>query len=192
MRAPTNSTRKNKPTKATCFEDEPGTASGSRHFVGGCLLGAQVKNWLLLLVWLILLLIPGCRQTAGLHLDSPGQEPKRIELGKDRTFSLRYIHSVEKTPVIEYFRVQDDGRMILTATAYQSYGVGLPSLPEEGHLKVADGWLFLEGLHRVYHDIRIRVGPEARISLEVEGKTYPIHEWYPPGLLVVIRQDFNK
>lgn len=103
---------------------------------------------------------------------------------------MQYIHSVEKTPVIECFRVLDDGRLMLTATAYKSYGVGLPSLPEEGRLTVADGWMVLEDLQRVFPDIRIRVGPEAGASLEVENKKYPIYQWYPAGSLVIIRQDF--
>ncbi len=105
---------------------------------------------------------------------------------------MRYTHSVEKTPVVETFRILDDGRLMLISTAYQSYGVGLPSLPEEGKLTVAGGWLVLENLHREYKDIRLRVGPEAGVSVEVASKSYPIYQWYPAGSLVVVRKDFKK
>ena len=88
---------------------------------------------------------------------------------------MRYTHSVEKTPVVETFRVLDDGRLLLISTAYKSYGVGLPSLPSEGKLTIRDGWFVLENLQREYRDIRLRVGPEAAVMLEQEQQ---LHQHY--------------
>jgi hypothetical protein len=147
---------------------------------------------MLLLFWISLTFAAGCARSDRLVLESPGQLERFIELKKIRTFSLRYVHSVEKTPVIETFQVLDDGNLMLTSTAYQSYGVGLPSLPEEGTLTISDGWLILKNLQRLYPDIRLRVGPEAGVSLEVENRTYPIYQWYPAGSLVIIRKDSGK
>ena len=124
-------------------------------------------------------------------IESPGQTDRSIPLGQSRIFSLRYTHSVEKTPVVETFRVLDDGRLLLISTAYKSYGVGLPSLPSEGKLTIRDGWFVLENLQREYRDIRLRVGPEAAVMLEQEQQSYPLHEWYPAGSLVIIRQQLN-
>jgi len=134
----------------------------------------------------------GCLQREMLVIESPGQPEHSIPIGRDRIFSLRYTHSVEKTPVIETFQILDDGRLMLISTAYQSYGVGLPSLPSEGKLTVAGGWLVLENLHREYRDIRLRVGPEAAVMLEQEQKLYPVHQWYPAGSLVIIHQEYIK
>ena len=124
-------------------------------------------------------------------IESPGQTERTVPLGQSRIFSLRYTHSVEKTPVVETFRVLDDGRLLLISTAYKSYGVGLPSLPSEGKLTIRDGWFVLENLQREYRDIRLRVGPEAAVMLEQEQQSYPLHEWYPAGSLVIIRQQLN-
>lgn len=125
-------------------------------------------------------------------IESPGQTERTVPLGQSRIFSLRYTHSVEKTPVVETFRVLDDGRLLLISTAYKSYGVGLPSLPSEGKLTIRDGWFVLENLQREYRDIRLRVGPEAAVMLEQEQQSYPLHEWYPAGSLVIIRQELSK
>ena len=125
-------------------------------------------------------------------IESPGQTERTVPLGQSRIFSLRYTHSVEKTPVVETFRVLDDGRLLLISTAYKSYGVGLPSLPSEGKLTIRDGWFVLENLQREYRDIRLRVGPEAAVMLEQEQQSYPLHEWYPAGSLVIIRQQLSK
>ncbi len=125
-------------------------------------------------------------------LESAGYPERVLELRQDKVFSLKYTHSVEKTPVIETFQAQGNGTLLLISTKYKSYGVGLPSLPQEGKLTVADGWLTLEGLHREYRILRVRVGPEARLVLEIGRQIYPVHEWYPPGSLVLIRQEFLK
>ena len=125
-------------------------------------------------------------------IESPGQTDRSIPLGQSRIFSLRYTHSVEKTPVVETFRVREDGILLLVSTAYKSYGVGLPSLPSEGKLTIRDGWFVLENLQREYRDIRLRVGPEAAVLLEQEQQSYPLHEWYPAGSLVIIRQLLSK
>ena len=141
---------------------------------------------------MILIFSSGCRKSNDLVVSSPGLPDRKIELRQTGTFSLHYTHSVEKTPVIEVFQIQENGTFLLTSTKYKSYGVGLPSLPQEGRLTVADGWLTLDGLRREYREIRLRVGPEARLSLEVGSEKIPLYEWYPPGTLVIIRQELLK
>lgn len=136
--------------------------------------------------------ISGCLQQERLIIESPGQTERNVPLGQSRIFSLRYTHSVEKTPVVETFRVLDGGHFLLISTAYKSYGVGLPSLPSEGKLTLRDGWFLLENLQREYQDIRLRVGPEAAVLLEQDKQSYPLHEWYPAGSLVIIRQELSK
>ena len=167
-----------------------GNPCGSRHFAGEWQLG--VRTAIIFFFVISLLFTAGCQKSERLVLESAGYPERVLELRQDRVFSLKYTHSVEKTPVIETFQVQENGTLLLISTRYKSYGVGLPSLPQEGKLTVADGWLTLEGLQRQYRDIRVRVGPEAGLVLEIGRQTYPVHEWYPPGSLVIIRQEFLK
>lgn len=44
------------------------------------------------------------------------------------TFSLRYIHSVERIPVTGYFVVDREYWIVVKETAFSSYGAGLPIL----------------------------------------------------------------
>ena len=55
-----------------------------------------------------------------------------------------------------------------------------------------DGWFVLENLQREYRDIRLRVGPEASVLLEQDRQSHPLHQWYPPGSLVIIRQESGR
>jgi len=45
----------------------------------------------------------------------------------DDTFSTTYIHSVERSPVREYFRVDRDFRIVLYETHFSSCNTGLPT-----------------------------------------------------------------
>lgn len=146
----------------------------------------------MLVLGLFCILITGCFASDRLVLESPGQPERSVELRGIRSFSLRYTHSVEKTPVIETFQILADGKFVLVSTKYKSYGVGLPSLPEEGTLTVADGWLLLENIQREYQDIRLRVGTEAAVNLELANQTLPIYQWYPNGSLVIIKAVLGK
>ncbi len=44
------------------------------------------------------------------------------------TFSLKYIHSVERIPVTGYFAVDGQYWIVVKETAFSSYGAGLPIL----------------------------------------------------------------
>ena len=107
------------------------------------------------------------------------------------TFSLRFIHSVHKTPVWENFAVTGADGLILTSTEYQSYGVGMPSLPTEGVFTQLDDRFILTNLNRSFSQIPVRVGPEAKLSLVHHGQEYPIYEWFDPGTLVVIGTNYD-
>jgi len=90
-------------------------------------------------------------------------------------FSLGYVHSVMKTAAEEYFKAGKDGRIVLTETVYQSYGVGLPFLPEEGELTVRDG-LFILKMHREFPEISMVISPLARHYLRIGGTKLNLSE----------------
>jgi hypothetical protein len=102
------------------------------------------------------------------------------------TFSLRFIHSVHRTPVLENFTVAGPDKLNLVSTEYESYGVGMPSLPSEGKFAQLNGRFLLTGLDRHFSEIPVRVGPEARLTLIYDNKEYPLHELFEPGTLLYI------
>lgn len=76
-----------------------------------------------------------------------------VPLGPDGRFGIGYRHSVERTPVIEWFRVGpgsdgDGPRITLTATEYRSFGAGLPTdAPSGARFRRLGDRFLIEGLH---------------------------------------------
>lgn len=99
-------------------------------------------------------------------------------------WQLQYTHSVEKTPVEECFTVVAPGKLVLYATRYRSYGVGLPSLTGDGVFVQHDGYFELK-MDRAFQQVKFRAGLEARPELLINGNLEPLYQHYQPGSLMV-------
>lgn len=104
-----------------------------------------------------------------------------IPLVLDQSFTLEYVHSVQKTPVQEHFVLAPGNQLLLTSTEYQSYGVGLPFLPGEGKLEIGDGVLVLSGLNRSFSKINIGFMPLAKQALLYRGNRLAFDDYFEPG-----------
>lgn len=100
---------------------------------------------------------------------------------------IEFIHSVQKTPVQEYFLVRGIDDLLLNKTIYQSLGVGLPFLASEGSLQTTKDGHFVLKMHREFKTIKIRTGLEASPKIYYQGGVFPIYELYDPGTLVEIK-----
>lgn len=100
--------------------------------------------------------------------------------------SIRFIHSVQKTPVLENLAVEVGGGLRLISTEYQSFGVGLPFLASEGHFYQDGDHYVLEDMDRHFPRLTLRVGVGTQLTLYLKGRTYPLYEKYPPGTSVDI------
>lgn len=100
---------------------------------------------------------------------------------------LRFIHSVQKTPVEEYLTVSPDGKGFeLLYTRYQSFGVGLPFLPSEGKLRQEGNYFIMDGMGRHYPALSLRPGLGTELTVWIEGDEYRLWELLPLGSLVDI------
>ena len=87
-------------------------------------------------------------------------EPERHVLSRlpavagDR-FELRFLHSVEQTEVVEYFRIESDRSLVLEGTLYHSQGVGLP-FDEEGDFTITPEGMRWQNLNRRLQQLQLR------------------------------------
>ena len=94
--------------------------------------------------------------------------------------TIHFIHSVQKTPVEEFLTVHADGHFHLTGTRYQSHGVGLPFLPEEGTFR-QEGDYFVLNMDRDYPTLSLRTGVGTELTITAGDQTIPAYEMYPVG-----------
>ena len=95
-------------------------------------------------------------------------------------FTIHFIHSVQKTPVEEFLTAHADGHFHLSGTRYQSHGVGLPFLPEEGAFR-QEGEYFILDMDRDYSEMSLRTGVGTELTITVGDQIIPAYEMYPVG-----------
>jgi len=109
-----------------------------------------------------------------------------IPLLRGKSFSLEYVHSVQKSPVRENFAAVAGNQIQLTSTTFQTLGVGLPFLSTEGQLVNNQGTFELTGQNRVFREIRLAVMPVSYQGLVYNNHQYLLSNYFLPGSLVEI------
>ena len=100
---------------------------------------------------------------------------------------ILFTHSVQKTPVEEYFTVRGAADMVMTHTIYQSLGVGLPYAPGEGsYHQLPDGRFYLE-MNRPYRSVALRTAVQAMHKIIHAGTVYDLCQLYGQGTLVEVK-----
>lgn len=107
---------------------------------------------------------------------------------KGYQFELTYLHSVNKSPITDLFTGKD-GKILLIASRFHSFGAGVASLPEEsgGHLGVGSDYLEYVGIEREMPVLGVFVPREANTTFRYREKAIPLNELSPPGTLLRIR-----
>ena len=91
-------------------------------------------------------------------------------------FALGFIHSVELSPVWDYFRIDDSYRIILYETAVRSFNTGLPSTltGEERLHRERDGYR-ISGVNRVLPSIDLWVHERTGNTLKVRDESLKLY-----------------
>ncbi|MBZ4659030.1 MAG: hypothetical protein JG766_953 [Desulfacinum sp.] len=82
-------------------------------------------------------------------------------LGRDETFTIRYIHSVDRTPVFEIFEVDPEGRLAVQATCFKMFGAGMGHWEGRGRVDFDGTWTWIRDIHQTLGRFVLRVGSPA-------------------------------
>lgn len=100
------------------------------------------------------------------------------------TFTLSFVHSVEKSEVTDYFRIDDDYRIILYQTEFGSLNTGLPAVVSEGEIfERTDRGFRLSNLSRVLPEIQLWVHRDYGGTLAISGTVVSLATLAGNGLL---------
>lgn len=109
-----------------------------------------------------------------------------VEKGEE--WHYHYTHSVQKTPVDEFFRIEGAGRLTMTHTTYESLGVGLPYAPSEGRFtSLKEKGKFDVEMNRPYRFLQFRTASQAMPKIVYKDKIYDLYGLYGQGVLVEVR-----
>ena len=103
----------------------------------------------------------------------------RVQAGEE--FVLSFVHSVNRRPVYDTLRAEDD-HLVIVKSRFDSFGAGMPeSSTPEGTLSVApDGWLEWT-INRPVPEITVRVGRVADHTLHLKGRDVRLADLAQPG-----------
>lgn len=121
----------------------------------------------------ILLMISGNANTY-LHYLTPGYN-----------FTYTYLHSVEKTPVLEKYILKTNGRINLVETQFESYGAGLPL--EIDNFSNLDGKFILEGINLELDELNIRVARNKGQTIDLLNYKYYLKDLSAAGTRINIK-----
>ncbi|MDD2480912.1 MAG: DUF1850 domain-containing protein [Lutispora sp.] len=99
----------------------------------------------------------------------------------NKEFYTSFIHSVNRMPVNEYYRIIDDYFVVYKTTFY-SYGAGMPDFDDYKQKPVLkDGMVHIDNLNIKMDSFSIFVGTIANHSLYINDKKYLLSSFVEPG-----------
>ena len=99
-----------------------------------------------------------------------GKVYARFPVRESDTFSVGFVHSVNKSPVTDYYEIRDDG-IYVVKTVYYGFGAGVQTELEEGQKLEygSDGSMIITGFDRRMDDLVYFVGTVSDHVLTLEN-----------------------
>ncbi len=73
-------------------------------------------------------------------------------------FTIRYIHSVDRTPIFEEFRLDRNLGIVLEKTWFTMFGAGLGHWPGHGDLTQDKNWITIDHIEQPLGSFVLRIG----------------------------------
>ena len=108
-----------------------------------------------------------------------------VEAKKNLPLTINFIHSVQKTPVIEELEF-DGENFILLRTKYKSHGVGLPFMESDGEFRIEDGFFIMDNMNRRIKNLELRTGVGTNLCINLDGQEIKLYEIVPTGTKIKI------
>ncbi|MFK8793690.1 DUF1850 domain-containing protein [Planococcus plakortidis] len=117
-----------------------------------------------------------------------GEIAARVPVIENR-FKIRYTHSIHLSDVIETYRLDEGGQLVMTELQYENFNIGMPSNAGEGERFVEkDGKYFIEDMKRKLPEFRLLVGDvDAELAFLFAGKELDLKKSLERGKIYTFR-----
>ena len=109
-----------------------------------------------------------------------------VDAQENLPLTIEFIHSVQKTPVIEELQFQS-GEFVLIRTKYKSQGVGLPFDAADGNFRREKDWFIMDDMNRRFKSLSFRTGKGTRLTMTVDGRKFELYKKFPLGTKIVVK-----
>ncbi len=96
--------------------------------------------------------------------------------GDAAAFSIAYVHSVTRTPVIERYRI-DGNEIVQTAIEFEQHGPGLPTEADAGGTFTRRDGRFIVTMQRRFPVIVMRVHADQSPRLVADSRSSDLAHW---------------
>lgn len=132
----------------------------------------------LIIIFITILLFPIYILKASHYRD--GGYLKGWWVNKGDSFFIEYTHSVQLTPVIEIYYIDEKGEIVLEESYFYSYGAGLPS-DTPYKFEITKNGFRIYDIGEVMDNLIYRTGAvKANHKINIKGKTYPFLDFSEP------------
>ena len=107
-----------------------------------------------------------------------GERYASFAMDPGERFSITFIHSVNKSPVTDWYETDRKGRIWLKSTVYYDFGAGVPFDLNEGEtLEYTDnGAMVISGIDREIPQFLIFVGTVSDHTLSINGEEISLRD----------------
>ncbi len=109
-----------------------------------------------------------------------GQELLSIPIEPGEGFTIRYIHSVDISPVYEVFYADEKKGIIIKETYFKMFGAGMGHWPDRGRIVEENGWIFIKDMNIAIGEFYLRIGaPSVDHTILIKGQEIHLSRLIP-------------
>jgi hypothetical protein len=95
-------------------------------------------------------------------------------------FTIRYIHSVDISPVYEVFYADEKRGIIIKETYFKMFGAGMGHWPGRGEIVEQNGWIFIKDMNITLGEFYLRIGaPSVDHTILIRGQEIYLSRMIP-------------
>jgi len=103
-----------------------------------------------------------------------------IPIVPGEVFLLRYIHSVDISPVYEVFYADEKRGIIIKETYFKMFGAGMVHWPGRGRIVEKNGWIFIKDMNITLGEFYLRIGaPSVDHTILIRGQEIYLSRMIP-------------
>lgn len=102
------------------------------------------------------------------------------EFDNEKEFSIEFIHSVNKSPVIDYYTIDNNNNIIITKTTYFGFGAGVQTeLNDNEQIEYGkNGEMTVTNINKVISPLIYIVGTVSHHTININNKSIILDEKY--------------